>query len=283
MKTNLSEGGNVFKNEKEPLTQRIATADVDSTVDFIEKITGLDFTSEKDDEGKPAARLGTTGRKEKPDGTFEENSSGDLDLSVDLNKVSKEQVIAKLTDWCKSQNIPEEDIMNVGRKKTDGWIKDAGDQVHFRTPINGDAKNGFVQTDFMFSKNVNFQRGSMIGGSGQYRGEHRHIVLSSIARAKGLKYSPKFGLVDPNTDEVISDDWNTIAKELLGQTATVKDIRSVDGIINYIKKLPNYEELIAAARETLGRYNIELPTKEAFESYQPGSIGWMRRMIDLVK
>ena len=68
MKTNLSEGGNIFKNETEALTQRIATADVDSTVDFIEKITDLDFTSEKDDEGKSSARLGTTGRKEKADG-----------------------------------------------------------------------------------------------------------------------------------------------------------------------------------------------------------------------
>lgn len=281
MKTNLSEGGNVFKKENQPLTQRIATGDVEPTVQWIEKLTGLDFLDEKDLEGKPSKLLGTTGRKVDPDGTFEKNSSGDLDLSVDLNKVSKEEVIAKLVAWCKEQGIPEEDIMNKGRNKTDGWIKDAGDQVHFRTPIQG--SDGYVQTDFMFSANPKFQQGSMIGGSGQYRGEHRHIVLSSIARAKGLKYSPKFGLVDPNTDEVISDDWNIIAKELLGQTATIKDIRSVDGIINYIKKLPNYEELIAAARETLGRYNIELPTKEAFESYTPGSIGWMRRMIDLVK
>jgi len=123
----------------------------------------------------------------------------------------------------------------------------------------------------------------MIGGSGKYRGEHRHIVLSSIARAKNLKYSPKSGLLDPDSNEVISADWNVIAKELLGQTATVKDIKSVDAIINYIKKLPNYEELIGAARETLGRYDIELPQKEAFESYTPGSIGWMRSIIDLVK
>lgn len=280
---------NIFKTDpKDPdsrLTQRIATKDVDSTVEFIEKITGLDFTSEKDDEGKSAARLGSTGRKEKADGTFEENSSGDLDLSVDLNKASKEQVTAKLTAWCKSQNIPEEEIMNVGRKKTDGWIKDAGDQIHFRTPINGSKENGFVQTDFMFSKNVNFQRGSMIGGSGQYRGEHRHIVLSSIARARGIKYSPKFGLVDPETDEPLpnGDDWNSIAKQLLGQSATVADVKSVDAIINYIKKLPNYEELISAARETLGRYDIELPKKEAVESYQPGSIGWMRSMIDVIR
>lgn len=268
MKTNLSEGGNVFKDkDKNSLTQRIATGDVPETIEWIEKTTGLDFTAETGDDGKPAKWLGTTGRKEDPEGTFELNSSGDLDLSVDANEVDKKEFAAKL-------------IAQFGKDS----VKLSGDNVHLKTPIKGDEANGFVQADFMFSTNPKFQQGSMIGGQGAYRGEHRHIVLSSIARARGLKYSPKFGLVDIETNEPIpnGDDWNVIAKELLGQTATVKDIKSVDAIINYIKKLPNYEELIGAARDTLGRYDIELPKKEAFESYKPGSIGWMRSMIDIV-
>src|SRR6056300_817873 len=110
--------------------------------------------------------------------------------------------------------------MNKGRKITDGWIKDAGDQVHFRCPIKGDRSNGYVQTDFMFSATPDFQRGSMIGGSDNYRGEHRQILLASIARARGMKYSPKHGLIDPDTNEVVSNDWNTIAKRVLGLSAT---------------------------------------------------------------
>jgi hypothetical protein len=100
-----------------------------------------------------------------------------------------------------------------------------------------------------------------------------------------LKYSPKFGLLHADTNEPLEngDDWNTIAKQLLGQTATVKDIKSVDGILSYIMKLPNYDELVAGARETLGKQGLELPTKEAFESYVPGSNAWMRRMINIVK
>ena len=90
MKTNLSEGGNVFKDkDKNSLTQRIATGDVPATIDYIEKVTGLDFTAEKGEDQKPVKWLGTTGRKEDPDGTFELNSSGDLDLSVDANEVDK--------------------------------------------------------------------------------------------------------------------------------------------------------------------------------------------------
>lgn len=282
MKT-LFEGGNIFKNAEGSLTGRIATKDVEPTVAFIEKITGLDFTAEKGEDNKPVKWLGSTGRRENSDDRFELNSSGDLDLSVDANETSKAELIEKLAAWCFEQGIDQADIMNKGRKITDRWIKDAGDQVHFRTPINGNPDNGYVQTDFMFSTTPDFQRGSMIGGSDKYRGEHRHILLSSIARARGLKYSPKFGLVDPETNEVISNDWNTIAKRLLGQTATVADIRSVEKITDYIKKLPNYEELIAAAAETLGKYGVELPAKESLDNFAEGSTDWFRAVISKVE
>ena len=94
----LFEGGNVFKGpDKQPLTQRIATADVETTVAYIEKITGLDFTKEKDaDDKKPVKWLGTTGRKSHEDGTFEKNSSGDLDLSVHAAEVDKKGFADKL-------------------------------------------------------------------------------------------------------------------------------------------------------------------------------------------
>lgn len=286
--SNLLEGGNVFKTaDKQPLTQRIATKDVEPTVKFLEEITGLDFTEELDpDDKKPVKWLGTTGRKEDPDGTFELNSSGDLDLSVDAREISKEELITKLADWCRNNGVAEEDIFNKGTKKNDGWIKDAGDNVHFRTPINGSQTNGFAQSDFMLTVNPLFQQGSMIGGKGQYRGEHRHIVLSSIARARGFKYSPKFGLLHGDTNEPVEngDDWNIIAKQLLGQTATIKDIKSVDAILNYIKKLPNYEELVAGARETLGKQGITLPENSlSFESKQTGTPAWFRRMMEQIK
>jgi hypothetical protein len=263
MTTKLLEGGNVFKDaNKQSLTRRITREEIPGTIAFLEKITGLDFTMDKDEEGVPIKWLGTTGRKV---------DSGDLDLSVDASEISKDELVAALA--------------SAGFDKT--AVKKTGDSVHLKTPINGNAENGFAQTDFMFSANPKFQQGSMIGSpkDSPFRGEHRHILLSSIARARGLKYSPKFGLVHPETGEPIpdGDDWNVIAKKLLGQTATTKDVRSVETITNYIKKLPNYEELVSAARETLGRSGIELPKNETIESYQPGSIGSMRKLIDIIK
>ena len=248
----LKEGGNIFKTEQGAITQRIATKDVQSSINFIEKITGLTFDEED--------WLGTTGKKNDPDGEFEKNSSGDLDLNTDANKVSKEQLIAKLSAWLKSQGVPEDEIMNVGRKKTDGWIKDAGDQVHFRAPIAGSDKNGFVQTDFMFTTNPDFQRGAKRGGTAQFGGTDRAILLSAIARGRGLKFSPKFGLVDPaKGDEVVADTWDKIAPMLLGKGAKEADTHTVESMLAKLKGDPNYEELIAPWKETMEKAGKQVP------------------------
>jgi len=261
MTINLFEGGNVFKGPEGPLTRRIKQGEIPGTIAYLEKETGVDFSMDKDEAGVPIKWLGTTGRKA---------DSGDLDLSVDAKEIDKKEFAAKLASIFGKDSV-----------------KLSGDNVHLKTPIDGNPENGYAQTDFMFSANPKFQQGSMLGGTADspYRGEHRHILLSSIARARGLKYSPKFGLVDPATNEPVpnGDDWNVISKQLLGQSATTKDIRSVESIINYIKKLPNYEDLIASAQETLARSGIELPKKEAVEHYTPNSPSWMRKIIDIVK
>ena len=256
----LKEGGNIFKTDQGAITQRIATKDVQASIDFIEKITGLTYDEED--------WLGTTGKKNDPDGEFEKNSSGDLDLNTDANKISKEQLIAKLTAWLKTQGIDDAEIMNVGRKKTDGWIKDAGDQVHFRTPIAGSDKNGFVQTDFMFTDNPDFQRGAKRGGTAQFGGTDRAILLSAIARGRGLKFSPKFGLVDPTKgDEVIAATWDKIAPLLLGKGAKEPDTHTVETMLAFLKKDPNYEELIAPWKETMEKAGKQVPESKTPTGY----------------
>ena len=256
----LLEGGNVFKGpDKEPLTRRIKREEIPGTIAFLEKSTGVDFSMDKDEEGVPVKWLGTTGRKV---------DSGDLDLSVDANELDKKEFAAKL----------------VGIFGKDS-VKLSGDSVHLKTPIDGDPDNGFAQTDFMFSDDPTWQQFSVRGGlpDSPYKGEHRHILLSSVARARGMKYSYKNGLVDPETNEVITKDPNKMAKDLLGQTATANDIKSVESIINYIKKLPNYEELVAAARETLSKQGVELPEANKLEHYTPNSPAWMRQIMDMIK
>jgi hypothetical protein len=136
----LLEGGNVFKGpDKQPLTQRIRTSEVPATIAWIEKVTGLDFTKELDPhDKKPVKWLGTTGRKEDPDGTFELNSSGDLDLSVDANEVDKKEFG---TDELK--NILD-NMENLMKKENDG--------VAIAAPQIGILKRIFIIHESAFEK-----------------------------------------------------------------------------------------------------------------------------------
>jgi hypothetical protein len=237
----ITEGGNVFKlADGSEATQRIARADVIPTVKWLEQLTGLNLVDNM---------LGSTGYKE---------TSGDLDLAVDASKISKEVLVQQL--------------LKKGIEPTD--IKKTGDSVHFKTPINGEAKNGYVQTDFMFG-DPNFQRFSMTGSpeGSPFKGMHRHVLLASIAKAQGMKWSYKNGLMDRTTNEVISKDPSEIAHKLFNGSAA--DLASVETIVAKIKNLPNYNALVADARETLGKENVELP-----ESQQAivgeGSAAWFK-------
>jgi len=270
----LSEGGNVFKTEpeKELIASRIATPDVDPTIKWLEKVIGFEI-DEQD-------LLGTTGKKNHPSGKFELNSSGDLDINIDQNEVSKQDIINKLTVWCKSQGIVDADIMNKGRSKQDGWIHNAGDQVHFRTPIKGDANNGFVQTDFMFSLKPDFQRGAKRGGTDQYGGALRAMLLASLARGRGYKMSPKFGIVDPNnSDQVVADTWDKIAVLLLGPGAKEEDTHTVESMIAFLRaNEPNYEELVAQFEFQLEKEGKKLP-----EAKQTGYTTLEDKQLDRIK
>lgn len=256
MTTNLLEGGNVFKDDAGTiLTKRINKADVLPTVQWLETVTGLELTDHM---------LGTTGKKE---------TSGDLDLAIDANEVDKNEFISKLSDYILKQG---------GDPKQ--WIKKSGVSVHFKTPILGDEKNGYVQADFMFGERE-WMKFSMTGGreGSELKGAHRHIILSSIAKTKGMKWSFQNGLMNRETNEVITKEPNEIAKKLLGQTATPKDLADPEAIIDYIIKLPNYEELVADARETLAKDGVVLPQANKVESFRPGTGAWFRKMIEIVK
>jgi len=251
---NLTEGGNIFKDDAGTvLTKRINKADVIPTIEWLETVTGLELTDHL---------LGTTGKKE---------TSGDLDIAIDANEVDKNEFATKLAEYIKKQG---------GDPKQ--WIKKSGISVHFKTPIKGDEKNGYVQADFMFGER-DWMKWAMTGGSegSPYKGAHRHVMLASIAKTKGMKWSFQNGLVDRETNQVITKDPNEIAKKLLGQMATPKDLETVESIINVIKKLPNYEELVADARETLGREGVELP-ESVVETAQFGSGTWFRNILNKI-
>ena len=245
MKT-LTEGGNIFKApDGTALTQRINRDDVPTTIKWIESVTGIAFPIE--------SWLGTTGRK---------SSSGDLDLAVDESSITKEDLIKILL----SNGVDAKDL------------KKSGDSVHVKTPIAGDPKNGFVQADLMFG-DPSWQAFSMSGApeGSQLTGMSRHVILASIVSAlhPGLKWSYKHGLVDRVTNQTVED--GRTAKKLSDITGIpVAKLNTADDILDAVSKRPNYDQLIAAARETLAKSNIQLP--EAAPT--PGTAAWFRTYSD---
>ena len=220
----LQEGGNIFKDQdKKITTTRINQIDVDPTLKWLENIVGLDLLNNK---------LGSTGIKA---------TSGDLDIAINQEETSKDEILSKLADWAK-QNHPEDDVKQ--------WTRKTGISVHFKTPINGDESNGYVQTDLMFG-NPEWMKFALKGTGDDtvYKGVHRLILMASIAKSMGMKYSTASGLVDRESNEVITNSPEEIAIQLLGKGAKTSDLDNVESIYAKIKGHPNYEAMVADAKD----------------------------------
>jgi hypothetical protein len=268
---NIFEGGNVFKDGNgRALTQRINQTDVDPTVTWLEELTGLDLHGELDPDtadeshpqGYPERWLGSTGKKE---------SSGDLDLGVDANKFSKDQMVARLSQWASSHGFKPED-----------YVKKTGSIVHFKTPITGRPQNGYVQTDFTFLSKPKWSQFVLSGGLGsQYKGRERNVMMNSIAKAMGYKLNQNDGIMDRATNKLITDDPNQVAKILLNPRATRADLRNVESILKALEKDPQRDDKLADFKQHMAREG--LPFLESAELYQPVSdVNFLARLRDRI-
>jgi hypothetical protein len=243
----LPEGGNVFKGpNKELLTQRVNRQDIPATIQWIEQVTGLDFSSDVGEDGIPTRWLGSTGRKD---------SSGDLDLAVDLGKISKEQLAGILSRFVQSQGLDPRE-----------WVKKAG-EVHFKTPIAGDANRGFVQTDFMFFPNLDWGQFYYGGGSDSaYKGMNRNVLMSSIAKKLGLRVGAN-GMFSRATDQLIQGgmDPDYVASVLLGRGATRDNLKNVESIYAALAKDPDRDAKLADFRDYLAREGLQEPEQTVKE------------------
>ena len=108
--------------------------------------------------------------------------------------------------------------------------------------------------------------------------DYRQELLASIAEAKGYFYDN--GLVDKSSDNVVAVTEHEIAKVLLGQMSTEKDVATVESILSVISKLPNYNKLIESVKSELSAAGFVVPETAQIESHQTGTPSWFRRMMD---
>jgi hypothetical protein len=255
----LKEGGNVFKDAQGiPVTQRINKADIPGTVAWLEKLTGLDLTEVKDESGIPVKWLGSTGRKA---------DSGDLDLAVDANEITKAELKGLLDNWARQNKQDPRD-----------WTKLTGEAVHFKTPIQGDPRRGYAQTDFMFMPNMEWGTFWLGGGTGSaYKGMYRNILMSSVAKALGLKASAK-GIISRQTDQVVTMNPDQAAGILLGPNYNRKNLATVESIYKALAMDPDRDAKLADFREYLKRDGIQEPEASVAES----EVGFLARLRDRI-
>lgn len=245
----LYEGGNIFTDESgEAATRRINQNEVAPTISWLESITGLDLTKDKAQDGLPSKWLGSTGRKA---------TSGDLDLAVNANEVTKADLENKLKSWATQNKLDPKD-----------FVKKSGISVHFKTPIEGDSKKGFVQTDFMFLTNIDWETWLLSGGMrspSEYKGVFREVALNSVAKGtitseypQGLRLSSK-GVVDRATGELITLDPDVAAKLLFGKDGTTDDMSSVENIYKKLKNDPNKPQKLKDFEEYAAKNGIVPP------------------------
>ena len=246
----ITEGGNVFKDEQgDPLTQRINLADIRPTVAWLETITDLPLLDNM---------LGSTGLKP---------TSGDLDLAIDSNRVNKEEFFNRLTAMVQQRG---EDPRN--------WVRKSGTAVHLLTPIGGRAGRGFVQTDFMFLPKPEFSKWILRSDpQSEYKGATRNILINSMAKALGYKLNQISGIADRDSNALISDDPDAIAKMLLSPAATREDLASVERILAALKNDPKRDQKLADFRDHMQRAGTPLD-----ESIGYTDVNWMARLRDRI-
>lgn len=200
----LNEGGNIWPDETEDFDQKIIP-------DMMQQINSV---------------LSKTGAKALPIGSGATPTpgkrSGDLDMIADAGKLM-DHFGAK---DAKAARVELEQLFQQAGFDT----KKTGTSVHVKTRV-GDAAQ---QVDIMVVDNgetaQKFHVHDIPKGS-PYKGIHKQIVIADLAKEKGFKWSPYKGLVNRETNELVSNNLDEIAKELLGPNASGKDLGSVESIV----------------------------------------------------
>jgi len=159
--------------------------------------------------------------------------SNDFDVMTDEDAV---KAFFKTDDAKEARRKLAEYIRNLGFQTAQSGII-----VHVLVPVN----NMGVQADIMVTPQADtiakFHTHNIPQGS-PFKGKNKVLTIAALAKSKGYLFSPWQGLFKRTPDgkkgEMVSNDIETVAKILLGNSATAADLGSVESIL---KKLPKNE------------------------------------------
>lgn len=178
--------------------------------------------------------IGSAGQKE---------VSSDADFLIDANELMK---VFPANSLSNSRKLLESYFKSLGL-----YSVRSGVSVHVGIPLG---RNKIIQVDLMAVENAKevaplhqhdySQDPAMKGGT-------LHAIWADLSRMssylthKNVMISPYVGLIDRDTREFITSNKDTIAKIIIGPTATSNDMRSVSAIINALQDYPEKHRVIS--------------------------------------
>jgi hypothetical protein len=229
-------GGHVFKDPvtRAPLTSPIKQEDIPATVMWVELLTKIRGLSEN--------LLGSAGIAA---------TSNDIDIAVNEFYHTKDSIYHRVLEYVKHQH-PADPVKL--------WVTRTGNSVHIRTPVCGNRDFGYVQVDLMFG-DPHWLKWSLRGETtAGFKGRHRHILLASITKYRGYRWSATKGVLTRD-GILLSNRIDAIPSYVLGNNKTVDDLYSIDSIMHCIKQNPDWQKMVAEAEETLGHEGLSLMEK----------------------
>jgi hypothetical protein len=199
--------------------------------------------------------------------------SGDMDVFVDAYKAME---LFKVTDE-KQVKVALKQYL----EKKGFTCAQTGRNVHVKMPTPTGVP---VQVDIMVIPNADkVAPFHQHGPTGQYTdpafsGKHLQMMYSSLAKALNLKFSSFEGLLRRrDTNEVVADNKDAVAKILLNPKATAADLNSIKSILRALANDPQKDAKLAQARDDVAKGLMVIP-----ESYVPGTATWFRSLAELV-
>ena len=155
--------------------------------------------------------------------------SGDLDMIVDMDQLKQHFNMEDQPDKVIRQKLRQ--VFDLAGFNTG----QSGTSVHVEVPDGNETH----QIDIMVVPNAEtaskFHTHSIPQGS-KFKGVNKMIALAKLAKDKDMKWSPYKGLLNRETDELISNNLDDIAKRLLSPNASGKDLGSVESIMAALGK-----------------------------------------------
>tara|TARA_B100001094_G_scaffold191437_1_gene185307 strand:- start:2938 stop:3708 length:771 start_codon:yes stop_codon:yes gene_type:complete len=155
--------------------------------------------------------------------------SGDLDMIVDLGQLKQHFKMPDAKDADVRKKLRQ--VFDLSGFKT----AQTGTSVHVEVPMADHTHQVdiMVVADGEAASKIhthNIPQGS------KFKGLNKMIALAKLAKNKGMKFSPYRGVVNRETNELITNNLDKIAKTLIGPNSSGKDIGSVESIVSALGK-----------------------------------------------